>query len=99
MTKLFTLVTILFLSSSLFVGCTTPGKNNAKEISPGEKENIKKEISNRIDNQFTFNLTPQITEFLNWITSKHKINRADYIRGLIDRARQKSTEYKKFKKG
>lgn len=62
-------------------------------------KNILEEISNKIDNQFTFNLTPQISEFLNWITSNNKINRADYIRGLIDNARQKSTEYKNFKKG
>lgn len=57
------------------------------------------EIENYIDNRFTMSLSPQISEFLNWVADKMKTTRSDYVRSLIESALKKNTEYKKYLKG
>jgi len=57
------------------------------------------EIENYFDNRFTMILSPQISEFLNWVSNKMRTTRSDYVRSLIESALKKNTEYKKYLKG
>ncbi len=61
-------------------------------------KNILNEIEDYIDSRFTLNLTPQIAEFLNWISDRKKTTRSGYVRGLIEAALRKNTEYKAYRK-
>jgi hypothetical protein len=56
------------------------------------------EIEDYISSRFTLNLTPQIAEFLNWISGHKKTTRSGYVRGLIEAAMKKSMEYKAYLK-
>lgn len=74
-------------------------KGYKKEELEQEIKNALEEIEKYLDNRFTMNLTPQIADFLNWISKNTKITRSDYIRSLIENALKKNTNYKKFLKG
>lgn len=84
------------------IGIEPKSKLIIKGYKPEELEELIpqliKEVEDYKDNRFTLELTPQISEFLNWISIKKKISRSNYIRSLIEAALKKNTDYKKFQK-
>ena len=66
-----------------------------------DPEDLKREIpalieyaTEQMDTRFNFFISPQIGNFLDWVSKKTKIPRAVYLRRLIERDMEENKEYK-----